>query len=169
MRSEICTCQGLNSNCKKCFGSGFVSTETVNKSASKSADYKKGKKKQQFESLISENLDLLSKNEVEEIAIKIIGGLDLKSKKQMQILNAIPFNTTTFRRDFGDKFELLGLIEAEKQHLRNELLIVDQEIMLKNYKSNFKFKHFLSDKDLDVTSNRQLKELIREYKKLKNN
>lgn len=164
MRSEICTCQGLNSNCKKCFGSGFISTETTNKSTNNG----KGKKKQQLESFLPKNLDLLSKNEVEGIAIKIIGDLDLKSKKQMQILNSIPFNTTTFRRDFGDKFELLGSIEAEKQHLRNELLIIDQEIILKNYKSNFKFKHFLSDKDLDVTSNRQLKELIRAYKKLKN-
>lgn len=164
MRSEICICQGLNSNCKKCFGSGFISTETIDKSTNKG----KGKKKQQFESFLPENLELLSKNEVEGIAIKIIGDLDLKSKKQMQILNSIPFNTNTFRRDFGDKFELLGLIEAEKQHLRNELLLIDQEIILKNYKSNFKFKHFLSDKDVDVTSNRQLKELIRVYKKLKN-
>lgn len=164
MRSEICSCQGLNSNCKKCFGSGFVSTETVNKSA----DNKKGNKKQQLKSLVPKNLDLLSKNEVEAIAIKIIGGLDQKSKKQMQILNSIPFNTTTFRRDFGDKFELLSSLEVEKQHLRNELLLIDQEIILKNYKSNFKFKHFLSDKDLDVTSNRQLKELIRAYKKVKN-
>ncbi|MDO5636490.1 MAG: hypothetical protein Q4G18_04495 [Myroides sp.] len=164
MRSEICICQGLNSNCKKCFGSGFISTETIDKSTNKG----KGKKKQQFESFLPENLELLSKNEVEGIAIKIIGDLDLKSKKQMQILNSIPFNTNTFRRDFGDKFELLGLIEAEKQHLRNELLLIDQEIILKNYKSNFKFKHFLSDKDVDVTSNRQLKELIRAYKKLKN-
>lgn len=164
MRSEICICQGLNSNCKKCFGSGFISTETIDKSTNKG----KGKKKQQFESFLPENLELLSKNEVEGIAIKIIGDLDLKSKKQMQILNSIPFNTNTFRRDFSDKFELLGLIEAEKQHLRNELLLIDQEIILKNYKSNFKFKHFLSDKDLDVTSNRQLKELIRAYKKLKN-
>ena len=164
MRSEICICQGLNSNCKKCFGSGFISTETIDKSTNKG----KGKKKQQFESFLPENLELLSRNEVEGIAIKIIGDLDLKSKKQMQILNSIPFNTNTFRRDFGDKFELLGLIEAEKQHLRNELLLIDQEIILKNYKSNFKFKHFLSDKDVDVTSNRQLKELIRAYKKLKN-
>ena len=164
MRSEICICQGLNSNCKKCFGSGFISPETIDKSTNKG----KGKKKQQFESFLPENLELLSKNEVEGIAIKIIGDLDLKSKKQMQILNSIPFNTNTFRRDFGDKFELLGLIEAEKQHLRNELLLIDQEIILKNYKSNFKFKHFLSDKDVDVTSNRQLKELIRAYKKLKN-
>jgi len=169
MRSEICTCQGFDSNCKKCFGSGFVSTETVNIPVSKNRDYKKGMKKQPFESFLPEKLDLLSKKEVEEIAVKIIGALDQKSKKQMQILNSIPFNTTTFRRDFGDKFELLGLIEVEKQHLRNELLLIDQEIVLKNYKSNFKFKHFLSDKDLDITSNRQLKELIRTYKKLKNN
>ena len=164
MRSEICICKGLNSNCKKCFGSGFISTETIDKSTNKG----KGKKKQQFESFLPENLELLSKNEVEGIAINIIGDLDLKSKKQMQILNSIPCNTNNFRRDFGDKFELLGLIEAEKQHLRNELLLIDQEIILKNYKSNFKFKHFLSDKDVDVTSNRQLKELIRAYKKLKN-
>jgi|GEM_PF-848537 len=168
MRSEICTCQGFDSNCKKCSGSGFVSAETVNKPVSKEANYKKGKKKQQFESFLPENLDLLSKNEVEEIAVRIIGALDLKSKKQMQTLNSIPFNTNTFRRDFGDKFELLGLIEADKQHLRNELLIMDQEIIRKKYKSTFRFKHFLSDKDVDVTSNRQLKELIREYKKLKN-
>ncbi len=165
MRSEICSCQGLNSNCKKCFGSGFISAQTVNKSA----DHKKGNHKQQLKPLVPKNLDQLSKNEVEAIAIKIIGDLDQKSKKQMQILNSIPFNTTTFRRDFGDKFELLNSLEVEKQHLRNELLIVDQEIILKNYKSNFKFRHFLSDKDVDATSNRQLKELIRTYKKLKNN
>ena len=165
MRSEICSCQGLNSNCKKCFGSGFVSTETVNKSA----DHKKGNNKQKLKSLVPENLDLLSKNEVEALAIKIIGDLDQKSKKQMQILNSIPFNTTTFRRDFSDKFELLNSLEDEKQHLRNELLIIDQEIILKSYKSNFKFRHFLSDKDVDATSNRQLKELIRAYKKLKSN
>src|SRR5690606_35040001 len=150
MRTENCICQGLNSNCKKCFGSGFISTETIDKSTNK----RKGKKKQQFESFLPENLELLSKNEVEGIAIKIIGDLDLKSKKQMQILNSLPFNTNTFRRDFGDKFELLGLIEAEKQHLRNELLLNDQEIILKNYKSNFKFKHFLSDKDVDVDRKR---------------
>ena len=109
----------------------------------------------------------MSKNEIDEIAIKIIAALDLKSKKQMQILNSIPFNTNTFRMEFRSKFEILDQIEAEKQHLRNELLIIDQEIVSKNYRSHFKFRHFLSDKDLDVTSNRQLKELIREYKRLK--
>lgn len=41
MRSEICICQGLNSNCKKCFGSGFISTETIDRSTNKG----KGKKK----------------------------------------------------------------------------------------------------------------------------
>jgi len=86
----------------------------------------------------------------------------------MQILNSIPFNTTTFRRDLKDKFQSLESLENQKQHLRNELFIVDQEIISKNYNSKFRFKHFLSDKQIDVASNRQLKELIREYKKLKN-
>ena len=59
-------------------------------------------------------------------------------------------------------------LENQKQHLRNELFVVDQEIVSKNYNSKFRFKHFLSDKQIDVTSNRQLKELIRQSKKLKN-
>lgn len=125
-------------------------------------------KKSKSGSFLPAKIDVLSKNEIEEIAIKIIATLDLKSKKQMQLLNSIPFNTTTFRRDLKDKFESLEKLEDEKQHLRNELFIVDQEIISKNYKSQFKFKHFLSDKHIDVSSNRQLKDLIREYKKLKN-
>jgi hypothetical protein len=125
-------------------------------------------KKSKSGSFLPAKIDVLSKNEIEEVAIKIIAALDLKSKKQMQLLNSIPFNTTTFRRDLKDKFESLKKLEDEKQHLRNELFIVDQEIISKNYKSQFKFKHFLSDKHIDVSSNRQLKDLIREYKKLKN-
>jgi hypothetical protein len=125
-------------------------------------------KKSKSGSFLPAKIDVLSKNEIEEVAIKIIAALDLKSKKQMQLLNSIPFNTTTFRRDLKDKFESLEKLEDEKQHLRNELFIVDQEIISKNYKSQFKFKHFLSDKHIDVSSNRQLKDLIREYKKLKN-
>jgi|SRR5690554_1020516 len=124
-------------------------------------------KKSKIESFLPKNLDTLLKKEVEEIALKIIASLDLKSKKQMQLLNSIPFNTTTFRRDLKDKFESLKNLEDEKQHLRNELFVIDQEIVSKNYKSHFKFKHFLSDKQIDVSSNRQLKELIREYKSLK--
>lgn len=169
MKTEICTCQGLDATCKKCFGSGFLSGNDAKKSAPKNSTSKKEKRKQKYESYVPENLNDLSKAEVEALAVKIIGMLDLKSKKQTQILNSIPFNTNTFRRDYGSKFELLGALEAEKQHLRNELLLVDQEIVLKKYKSNFKFKHYFSDKDIDVTSNRQLKELIRAYKKLKNN
>ena len=126
------------------------------------------KKKYKPESFLPAKIDTLSKKDIEEIAVKIIASLDFKSKKQMQLLNSIPFNTTTFRRDLKDKFESLESLENEKQHLRNELFIVDQEIISKNYKSQFRFKHFLSDKQIDVTSNRQLKELIREYKKLKN-
>lgn len=125
-------------------------------------------KKSKLESFLPKKIDTLSKNDIEEIAIKIIASLDFKSKKQMQILNSIPFNTTTFRRDLKDKFENLESLENQKQHLRNELFVVDQEIISKNYNSKFRFKHFLSDKQIDVTSNRQLKELIREYKKLKN-
>lgn len=125
------------------------------------------KKKHKPESFLPAKMDTLSKKDIEEIALKIIASLDFKSKKQMQLLNSIPFNTTTFRRDLKDKFESLERLENEKQHLRNELFVVDQEIISKNYKSQFRFKHFLSDKQIDVTSNRQLKELIRAYKKLK--
>ena len=160
MKTVICSCNGLNDNCKKCFGSGYMRTEVSKKATEKQT-------KNKFESYLPKNIELLSKDEIEQIAIKIIASLDLKSKKQMQILNSIPFNTNTFRRDFGSKFELLDEIEIEKQHLRNNLLIIDQEIVSKNYRFNFRFKHYLSDKDVDVTSNRHLKELIREYKKLK--
>ncbi|SHI83471.1 hypothetical protein [Flavobacterium terrae] len=125
-------------------------------------------KKSKLESFLPKKIDTLSKNDIEEIAIKIIASLDFKSKKQMQILNSIPFNTNTFRRDLKDKFVSLESLENQKQHLRNELFVVDQEIISKNYNSKFRFKHFLSDKQIDVNSNRQLKELIREYKKLKN-
>lgn len=162
MITQICSCKGLNANCKKCFGSGYVRTESLKKANDKQ------NQKSLKESLLPDNIETLSKNEIEEIAIKIISSLDLKSKKQMQILNSIPFNTSTFRRDFGAKFELLETIEVAKQHLRNQLLVIDQEIVSKNYRFNFRFKHYLSDKDVDVSSNRQLKELIREYKRLKN-
>lgn len=168
MNAEICSCKGLNANCKKCFGSGFVSLKADKKSAVKSTDKKKSNKIKEQESFLPENLDILTKTEIDAIAVQIISKLDLKSKKQMQILNSIPFNTNTFRMEFRSKFETLEFIETEKQHLRNELLIIDQQIVLKNIRSHFKFKHFLSDKDVDVTSNRKLKELIREYKKLKN-
>lgn len=124
-------------------------------------------KKSKPESYLPKNLELLTKEEIDEIAINIIASLDLKSKKQMQILNSIPFNTNTFRRDFKEKFINLESIENQKQNLRNELFVIDQLIVSKNYKSQFKFRHYLSDKHIDVTSNRQLKELIREYKKLK--
>lgn len=167
MEAVICSCQGLNPNCEKCFGSGYVPTKTSKKPATKQTDKKKINKKNQSQSFLPENIETLSKAEIDELAIKIIGSLDLKSKKQMQILNSIPFNTTTFRRDFYAKFELLELIETEKQQLRNELLVIDQEIVSKNYRSHFNFRHFLSDKDVDVSSNRHLKELIREYKKFK--
>ena len=125
-------------------------------------------KKSNIKSFLPPKIDVLSKMEIDEIAIKIITELDLKSKKQMQLLNSIPFNTNTFRRDFKEKFEILERLENGKQLLRNDLFVVDQEIVSKNYNSQFKFKHYLSDKHIEVSSNRQLKDLIREYKKLKN-
>ena len=85
----------------------------------------------------------------------------------MQILHVIPFNTTTFRRDFKAKFELLGKIEEEKQSLRNELDVISNALSSSKYSVAFKYGHFLSDKVMDVTSNRELKTLIRAYKKLK--
>ncbi|UYW01878.1 hypothetical protein K5I29_02875 [Flavobacterium agricola] len=169
MKTEICSCQGLDAACKKCFGSGFASVNDDHKAAPKNTATKKEKKKQKFESIVPNNLSELSKSEVDALAIKLITSLDFKSKKQTQLLNAIPFNTTTFRRDFGDKFALLDALETEKQFLRSELLLIDQEIQQKKYNSKFRFKHYFSDKDLDVTSNRQLKTLLRAYKKLKNN
>ena len=168
MKTEICSCKGLNAQCKKCLGSGYVSTHTSKKDAVKQVEKKKSTKKYQIEVLLPENLSALTKVEVEALAIKTIAKLDVLSKKQMQILNSIPFNTNTFRRDFREKFDALESFEAEKQLLRNDLLVIDQEIVVKNYRCNLRFKHFLSDKDVDVTSNRQLKDLIRAYKSLKN-
>lgn len=161
MRTKICSCQGLDANCKNCFGSGYIHVQEF-KNTEKSTQ-----KKKKSEIYIPNDLGELTQNEVEELAVSLINALDVKSKKQMQILNSIPFNTTIFRRDFGSKFDDLEFIENEKQHLRNELFRVDQEIVLKNYKSNFKFKHYLSDKDVNARSNRELKTLIREYRRLK--
>lgn len=169
MTTEICSCEGLDPYCEKCFGSGYAPSTTSKKTVAKQSDKIKPIKKSQLKtrSYLPEKIDSLTKVEIDTLAIQIISTLDLKSKKQMQILNSIPFNTTTFRRDFKDKFEALGTFEIEKQQLRNDLFIIDQEIVSKNYRSHFTFRHFLSDKDVDVTSNRQLKDLIREYKKLK--
>ena len=119
------------------------------------------------ESFLPDAIESLSRKEIENFVPKIIDTLDLKSKKQMQILHVIPFNTTTFRRDFKAKFELLGKIEAEKQSLRNELDVISNALSSSKYIVEFKYGHFLSDTVIDVTSNRELKTLIRAYKKLK--
>lgn len=173
MAVDICSCEGLNPNCKICFGSGYAPSATqkkstpkqvVKKPVSKTIPYKKA----ELVYHLPKNTDSLTQQEIEGITVKIINSLDSKSKKQLQLLNSIPFNTNTFRRDFKDKFENLNILEIEKRHLRKELMVIDQIIVTKKYKCQFSFKHFLSDKDLDVNSNRQLKEILREYKKLKN-
>jgi hypothetical protein len=163
MTVQICSCEGLDPKCKKCFGSGYMNTQFPEKTIK--ASPKKANAKQ--ESFLPENLNSLSRKEIENIVPRIIDTLDLKSKKQMQILHAIPFNTTTFRRDFKDKFARLQKIEDEKQALRNELDEISDALTTSKYIVEFKYGHFLSDKVIDVTSNRELKTLIRAYKKLK--
>ena len=86
--------------------------------------------------------------------------------QQMRMLHSIPFNTTTFRRDFRDKFVSFGIMEEEKRTLRSELDKLAKELTKNKFQANFKFNHLLSDIDIDVTSNRQLKTLLRQYKKL---
>ena len=163
MTVQICSCEGLDPKCKKCFGSGYMNTQFSEKTTK--AVPKKESAKQ--ESFLPDTIESLSRKEIENLVPKIIDTLDLKSKKQMQILHAIPFNTTTFRRDFKDKFELLRKIEEKKQALRNELDVISKELTTSKYIVQFKYDHFLSDKVIDITSNRELKTLIRAYKKLR--
>ena len=167
MTAKICACEGLDPKCPKCFGSGYVDAGASKKSAAAQKEVASAPDKKVKKRSLSDEMASMSKEEVEKKAVEIIGNLDLKSKKQMQLLNSIPFNTNTFRRDFPGKFESLEVLEREKRNLRNELEIVDQEIFSKQYSIKLKFNHFLSDKDIDVTSNRQLKDLIRGYKKTK--
>jgi hypothetical protein len=163
MTVQICSCEGLDPKCKKCFGSGYMNTEFPEK-AIKSTPKKANTKQESF---LPDDLHALSKKEVENIVPKIMDSLDVKSKKQMQLLHSIPFNTTTFRRDFKAKFELLQKIEDEKQALRKELDVIAAALSILKYSIEFNFGHFLSDKVIDVTSNRELKTLLRAYKKLK--
>lgn len=163
MAVQICSCEGLDPKCKKCFGSGYMNTQFP-ENAIKTAPKKEIVKQKSF---LPNTLNSLSRKEIENIVPKIIDTLDLKSKKQMQILHSIPFNTTTFRRDLKNKFELLQKIEDEKQALRNELDEISTVLTTSKYIVEFKYGHFLSDKVIDITSNRELKTLIRQYKKLK--
>ncbi len=167
MSIQICSCQGLDSNCKKCFGSGYVNTPSIEKSSIQKD--KKSVEKGKIKSIyaLPTNFDSLNKTELINSTTEIIAFLDLRSKKQMQILNSVPFSTNTFRRDFKEKFATLKELEQEKIVLREKLTAVEKELVTQKISGNFKFKHFLSDKDIDVDSNRQLKDLIREYKRLK--
>lgn len=163
MTVQICSCEGLDPICKKCFGSGYMNTNVPEKAIK--ATPKKPNTKQ--ESFLPNDIHALSKKEIENIVPKVIDTLDVKSKKQMQLLHSIPFNTTTFRRDYKAKFELLQKIEDEKQALRKDLDEIAAALSNTKYSIEFNFGHFLSDKVIDVSSNRELKTLIREYKKLK--
>jgi hypothetical protein len=169
MPVQICSCSGLDPNCKKCFGSGYSDDGMAKESFLAGAKKKAGGEKEtaKQESVLPENFKSLNKKELERIAFRIIDLLDVKSKKQMQLLNSISFSTTTFRRDDKNKFESLRNLEAGKQFLRSELGLIAIETAVKKIPQAFTFGHFLSDKDIDVDSNRDLKTLIREYKKAK--
>ena len=100
MTVQICSCEGLDPKCKKCFGSGYMNTQFPEKTI-KAAPKKESAKQESF---LPDTIESLSRKEIENFVPKIIDTLDLKSKKQMQILHVIPFKTTTFRRDFKAKF-----------------------------------------------------------------
>lgn len=169
MTVQICSCKGLNSKCEKCFGSGYENSPTLEKTVSNQKE-KKSVEKNKLKSVnnLPENIKSLEKTEVQKILLDIITLLDYKSKKQMQLLNSIPFSLITFRRDFKEKFAGLSILEDEKIVLREQLFVIETELISQKISGNFRFKHFLSDKDIDVDSNRQLKDLIKEYKRLKN-
>lgn len=169
MTVQICSCEGLNAKCEKCFGSGYMNTEISvkperNTTKNKKIDQKDSVKQESF---LSDSLATLDKKEIQNTIDKIVTKLDLKSVQQMRILHSIPFTSTTFRRDFKDKFESFRIMEVEKRMLRSELDNLTKELTKNNFSIHFKFNHLLSDKDIDVTSNRELKTLLREYKKLK--
>lgn len=169
MEMQICSCEGLDSNCKKCHGSGYarVSAAEVKSVAVPKKKADPGSPSSERPSSLPENLDSLSRKELEAIVGKIIGLLDLKSKKQMQHFNSIPFTTTTFRRDFKDKFKALMELEGDKRFLRSEIDFILASESGKKYIKTLSFGHFLSDKDIDITSNKEIKTLIREYRKQK--
>lgn len=163
MTVQICSCEGLNPKCEKCFGSGYMNTNVAEKTAKPKKATPKHITTQ--ESFLSEDVSNLHRKEIQNLAVKIIAKLDLKSKQQMRMLHSIPFTTTTFRRDFKDKFESFRIMEMEKRALRVELDVLAKELIKNNLTANFKYAHLLSDKDIDVTSNRELKTLLRQYKK----
>ena len=164
MSVQICTCEGLNPKCEKCHGSGYMNTKETKPKVKPKTNTKPSLKD---EPSISSDANNLHRKEIQNIADKIIATLDLKSMQQMRMLHSIPFNTTTFRRDFKDKFVSFGIMETEKRALRSELDKLAKELTKNKFQANFKFNHILSDIDIDVTSNRQLKTLLRQYKKLK--
>lgn len=166
MTVQICSCDGLDAKCEKCFGSGYMNIPSPKnqKSKRKESIVQDQTKQEMF---TSENIDSFQRKEIQNKIDKIVDSLDLKSMQQMRMLHSIPFSTTTFRRDFKDKFESLKIMENEKRGLRSELNELLKKLASNNFGSHIKFSHLLSDKDIDISSNRELKTLLREYKKLK--
>lgn len=153
MTTQICSCAGLDSKCPKCFGSGYTEEKPTQAEASK-----KGKALSSPER---------AADKMAETTAKFTEAIDLKAKKQLQLLNSIPFHTTSFRRDFKSAFEKLEALEQDKQHLWAKLTSMAEEAASKGQIPTLRFSQFLSDKAVDVHSNRALKELLRKYRKLK--
>ena len=77
MTVQICSCEGLDPKCKKCFGSGYMNTQFPEKTI-KAAPKKESAKQESF---LPDAIDSLSRKEIENFVPKIIDTLDLKSKK----------------------------------------------------------------------------------------
>ncbi len=160
-----CKCKGKNPNCEFCGGHGTYDNNTNLKpkaATDKAAAKKKGKL-----SFNPNDVEFLSKKDRETLVLEIIDLIDLKSKKQMQVLNSIPFRSETFKIDFADKLDELKTLEEAKQSLRNQLDLVIKEFTAKKLTLEIRFRHLLSNHLIDVSSTKQLKQLVREYKKLK--
>jgi molecular chaperone DnaK (HSP70) len=168
MENIECTCKGKNPQCKKCSGRGYIENTIDEKSLHKLTDLEKRPSIKKTKIRLNERLEKLSKSELEKNAENIIALIDLKSKKQMQILNSIPFSTKTFRIDFKSKFESLKMLESEKQAIRKDLESLLTVSANKQVKIVVKFNHLLSNKLVDADSNKDLKQLRREYKKMNN-
>lgn len=159
--TQICACEGLDPKCKHCFGSGYVNVSESRKPAAAQPKVSKSR------TSIAPRIHEMTRAEMEAAIVRTIAEIDAKSKKQMQLLNSISFSTNTFRRDFKDKFANLHVLEDGKRFLRGELELIFREIADKKYAASFHYEHFLSDKDIDIDSNRELKGLIKSYRKLK--
>ena len=63
----------------------------------------------------------------------------------MHILHSIPFNTTTFRRDFKDKFDVKSInIPDQRGNYRETLRINDDLVNLLNWQPQDRLKEYIA-------------------------